>query len=101
MIKILKSTLKTKSYKQNVLDLQRNEIMMSPDLMDALNVIEGEIVEVNSMNQLSNGYITKGAKESELLFGAFVSGNVLITSYRYMNEDSALYNKPIRLVKYN
>ena len=103
MIKVLKSTLKAKSYKQNVLDLQINEIMMSPELMDALDIIEGEIVDVrSSLSGVSNAYITKGNKDRpELLFGDFVNGNVLITSYRIMNRDSALHNKPIRLVKYN
>ena len=102
MIKVLKSTLKAKSYKQNVLDLQSNEIMMCPELMDSLDIIEGEIVEVTSLSGTLNAYITKGNKDRpELSFGGFVYGNVLITSYVIMNRDSAQYNKPIRLVKYN
>jgi len=102
MIKILKSTLKAKSYGQNVLDLQKNEIMMSSKLMDALDIIEGEIVEVRSPSGVFNAYITKGTEDRlELLFGGIVCGNVIISSYKYMNQESALLNKPIRLVKYN
>lgn len=102
MIKVLKSTLKSEFYGQNVLCLQINEIMMSPDLMDALNIMECEIVELSSSSGTSNAYITTGKEEGDnLLFGGFVSGNVIISSYKYMDQESALLNKPIRLVKFS
>jgi hypothetical protein len=98
MIKVLKSTLKAKYYKQNVLDLQINEIVMSPELMDALDIISGEIVDVNSLSGTFRAYVTEGLPSiKELLFGGFVNGNVLITSYAIMNRESAQSNNPIRL----
>jgi aspartate 1-decarboxylase len=115
MIKVLKSVLFLKGkfsvkemlgdnsalvWDDNVTGLGRNEVVLGKVLMDALNIVEGEIVEcsVSEHEDTFNAYISAGTDDEEILFGRSVSrGNVTITSYSYMNQDSAKNNKPIRV----
>jgi len=105
MIKILKSTLKVRgNYISNALGLQQNEIMLGEDLMDSLNIIDGEIVEVLLEQPFGqfNAYVSTGEpKGSEILVGRIIGAYrvLIISSYSYMNQESALNNKPIRLKK--
>ena len=98
---MLKSTLSTKDFKSGYSSLANNEIALSENLMDGLNIIEGEMVEVvtsmfNGDAERFNAFVSIGEIDS-VRFGAKVKHEVFITSYKYMNEDSAVFHKPIRI----
>jgi hypothetical protein len=100
MIKVLKSTIKvSQDFKGMYINLSANELEMSVDMMDELNIIEGEVVEVHTPgHEPFNAYVSIG-EDTTIKLGATVNNyNLTITAYKYMAQNSALYNnKPIRI----